>query len=415
MEPNISYEIQLTAFAFGGESIGRLPDGRAVFVPFAMPGEKVRVELVEERRGFARARLLEVLQPSPERVQPRCIHFGVCGGCDYQHMGYETQLQAKRTVVRDQLQRIGGIEKPNVLPVVPCPSEYYYRNTIQFHQNEDGRLGFIRHEGDQVLAIQECHLPQPVLNATWPEVQFEPISGLDRIGLRQGQDEDIILWLESQDPLPPELELESDLSAVHLSPAGAIVMAGDDHVVMELLGRSFKVSAGAFFQVNSVVAALMVEHLLESLPLTPATTLVDAYCGVGLFSAFLAPKVGKLIAIEENEAAIEDFAVNLADYEDQEISLYAGAVEEVLPGIQQPVNVVLVDPPRAGLDRKALDAIVALGPRVLAYISCDAATLARDVKRLDAGGYKLIQATPFDMFPQTYHVETVALLKKSGL
>jgi 23S rRNA (uracil1939-C5)-methyltransferase len=402
--------VELTGFAFGGDCIGRLPDGKAVFVPFGLPGERVRVEILEAKRGFARGRLVDVLRPSPERVQPRCIHFGECGGCDYQHIPYERQLQAKREIVRDQLQRIGGIADPTVLPTVPCPNPYYYRNTIQFHQDESGRLGFIRHETPDVLAIQECHLPTEPLNATWPLLQLEPIEELDRVGLRAGAGEDVLLWLESEDPRAPELELDLDLSAVHLSPAGSIVMAGDDYLVMEVLGRSFRVSAGSFFQVNTPMAEAMVEHLLKHLPLTAETTLLDVYCGVGLFSAFLAPHVKRCIGIEVAESAVNDFAFNLDEFDN--VELYQGPAEVVLPDLKVQADVALIDPPRAGLERVALDALAQIEPRFLAYVSCDAATLARDAKRLIAAGYRLDQTTPFDLFPQTYHVETISFFLK---
>ncbi|MGD8456820.1 MAG: methyltransferase, partial [Anaerolineales bacterium] len=159
-------------------------------------------------------------------------------------------------------------------------------------------------------------------------------------------------------------------------------------------------------QVNTPVAAKMVEHLLEQLPLTPSTTLLDVYCGVGLFSAFTAPRVGRLIGIESNPNAVDDFAVNLDAFDHVEI--YQAPAEEVLPTLEVEADVILVDPPRAGLSREVLDAILKLHPAVLAYVSCDPATLARDAKRLTAGGYTLEHITPFDLFPQTYHIESVS-------
>ncbi|HZW04478.1 MAG TPA: class I SAM-dependent RNA methyltransferase [Anaerolineaceae bacterium] len=405
-----TYDVTVNGYAFGGETIGRLPDGRAVFVPFAIPGERVRVALVTEKRGFARARLVEVLDPSPQRISPRCRHFGVCGGCDYQHMPYETQLEAKRAVVRDQLQRIGGIADPVVQPVVACPEPYYYRNTVQFHQDKDGRLGYYRHDGQGVLAIAECHLPLPLLNQVWPQVELEPIPDLERIGLRQGVEDEVLLWMASENPEPPEMELDLPISTVYLSPDGALILAGDNHVVLEVLGRPFRVSAGSFFQVNTVMAAEMANHLLHHLPLTPDTTLLDVYCGVGLFSAFLAPRVKSCIGIELSESAVNDFAANLDEFDN--VSVYLGAAEDVLPNLDVRADVLLVDPPREGLDRRALDAIVTLAPPVIAYVSCDPATLARDLKRLLAAGYALEQVTPFDLFPQTYHVECVVFLRR---
>jgi len=189
------------------------------------------------------------------------------------------------------------------------------------------------------------------------------------------------------------------------------VMAGDDYIVMEALGRPFRVSAGSFFQVNSAQAEVLLRHVLEILPGDAQGTLVDVYCGVGLFTAFLAPRFARVVGIELSEAACDDFAINLDEFD--HVELYMGAAEQVLPALDVKPAVMLLDPPRAGLERAALDAVVNLAPPRLVYVSCDPATLARDTKRLLAGGYRLEQVTPFDMFPQTFHVECVAIFEKA--
>lgn len=194
-----------------------------------------------------------------------------------------------------------------------------------------------------------------------------------------------------------------------------MVLAGDDGLIFEVLEKPFRVSAGSFFQVNLEQAAAMVQYLLGRLPLGKETTLLDVYCGVGLFSAFMAPRVGRCVGIELSQSACEDYAANLDDCDN--VELYIGAAEDVLPALELKADIVLVDPPRAGLERLALDAIAALAPAVLTYVSCDPSTLARDVKRLIAAGYELKEVKPFDLFPQTYHVECVAILGrvKNGL
>ena len=207
-----------------------------------------------------------------------------------------------------------------------------------------------------------------------------------------------------------EFSTEADVSAVHLSPDGIVLLAGDDFTTLEVLGRPFRVSAGSFFQVNTAQAAAMVEHLLELLSVTSQSHVLDVYCGVGLFSAFCAERAGQVSGIELSEPACRDFAVNLDEFEN--VALYQGAAEDVLPGLDFTPDMVVVDPPRAGLARPALDALLQLAPPRLAYISCDPSTLARDAKRLLAGGYQLIQATPFDLFPQTYHIESISLFTR---
>jgi 23S rRNA (uracil1939-C5)-methyltransferase len=410
MMTSSTYDIQLTTFTYGGDVLGRLPDGRAVFVPFAIPGEHVRIRVAEERRGFVRGELVEVLESSPQRVQPRCVHFGVCGGCHYQHIDYARQLSAKQAILRDQLERIGGISNPPVGEIVPSPQEWYYRNHVQFHLTPEGKLGYQASGSHTVIAIRECHLPEPALNAIWPQLDFERIPGLERVGLRQGDDEEAMLVFESDDPQPPEFYVDFPISAVHLSPQGEIVLAGEDALTMTILGRDFRVSAPSFFQVNTRQAENMVRHLMERLPLTPGSTVFDVYCGVGLFSAFLAPLSGQVVGIELGETACSDYAANLDEFDN--VSLYQGPAEVILPDLNVNPEVVVVDPPRAGLERRALDALVSHQARTLAYVSCDPSTLARDAKRLIAAGYHLDESTPFDLFPQTFHIETISIFTR---
>jgi 23S rRNA (uracil1939-C5)-methyltransferase len=233
---------------------------------------------------------------------------------------------------------------------------------------------------------------------------------LERVSLRLGAGEEILLVLESDSPEIPELELEADLSVVHMTEEDVVVMAGDKAMLIEVNGRPFRVSAASFFQVNTGMAGKMVEYLLANLPVTPETTLLDIYCGVGLFSAFFASRVGRLIGIESSASACDDFGVNLDEFD--HVELYEAPAEDVLPGLDVMADAVIVDPPRAGLDRRVLDAVVAQGPPRLAYVSCDPSTLARDAARLIAGGYRLVEVTPFDLFPQTYHIESISLFEK---
>ena len=421
---SLTFEIQLKKLTYGGDAMGRLPDpltgagGRAVFVPFGLPGERVRVRLVQEKKNFARAELLEVLESSPQRIKPKCKHFftplhnttGVgeefCGGCHYQNLAYDAQLKAKTEIVRDQLRRIAKIENPPVQPMVGSPNPWNYRNHVQFHLTEGGELGYVGAKGNAILPITECHLPELPINELWPKLEFESDAPFERVSLRTGTDDDLMLILESDELEAPELELEAGISVVHLTGEDALVMAGEDHIFMQVLERGFRVSAGSFFQVNTAMAEKMVLHLLDKLPL-PAKTILDVYCGVGLFSAFLAPKCERLIGIESSLPTCEDFTVNLDEFD--HVELYEGAAEDVIPLLEAEQPIVLVDPPRAGVDKRALDGIRELAPGFIAYVSCDPSTLARDVARLIAGGYRLIDVTPFDLFPQTYHIESISL------
>lgn len=402
--------VKLEKLTYGGDALGRLSDGRAVFVPFALPGETVSFRCLDEKRGHVRAELVEVLEPSPDRIAPKCLHFGVCGGCHYQHLPYPAQLAAKTAILSDQLIRIGKIEAPPVRQIVPSSTEWNYRNHVQFHLTQAGKLGYIDVRNRNVIPITECHLPEPPLNALWPRLEFDPGLGLKRLSLRLGVDEQAMLVLESESPDVPELELEADLSVVHLAGDDALVMAGDDRLIMLVHDHPFHVSAPSFFQVNSAMAGKMVAHLLDNLPVSPAITLLDVYCGVGLFSAFFAPRVGRLIGIESSSSACEDFTLNLDEFD--KVELYEAPAEEVLPILDVKPELVILDPPRAGLEKSVLDSLLLLGSARIAYVSCDPSTLARDAARLIAGGYRLTQVTPFDLFPQTYHIESISIFEK---
>jgi len=412
MEHIQEYEITPTTFVYGGEALARLPDGRAVFIPYAFPNEDLRIRLVEEKERYARGEIVEIIKASPLRITPRCAHFGECGGCHYQHITYEEQLKIKKNIFVDQLIRMGKMTDPPVKKIVPSPQEWNYRNQIQLHMSREGELGFLRHRSNQVVPIQECHLPTESLNQIWPSLNLEFIPGLDRINLRAGEEgQDTLVVLESSDPEPIEFSVDMSLSAVHRGPGGKIVLAGDDFTVIPIHGYPFVVSAGSFFQVNNQVAELIVDFLLERLPLKKDSLLLDVYCGVGLFSAFLAPRVGKVIGIESDPNAGEDFLYNLAGYEN--VDFYDIPAEKVLPFLDLKPDIILLDPPRAGISKTVLDSVVSLDPDLITYISCDPATLARDADRFKKQGYLLQESTLFDMFPQTFHIESVNIFQRA--
>ena len=404
-------DVRIDNLAYGGEALGRLADGRVVFVPYAIPGELVRLRLVEDKPRHARAELVEVLEASADRVLPRCQHFMTCGGCHYQQMNYPTQLKAKAAILREQLERIGGFKDIPAVEVEVVPEPWYYRNHVQFHLTHDGKLGFQKAHSNQPFAIRECHLPEVAINQLWPQIEIGPMPGLGRVSLRLGTDEDMMLILESSDPQPLDFSIEDlAISAVQVGPSGSVVLAGSDYIVMEVSGRRFKVSASSFFQVNTLQAEAMVKHLTEHLYLSENITVLDVYSGVGLYSAFLAPKVKRLVGIEISPSACEDFTTNLDEFEN--VDLYEASAEEVLGSIVFNPDIIIMDPPRAGLGGKIVEGILAQGAAQLAYVSCDPATLARDAKQLATGGYSLMKITLFDMFPQTYHIESISLWEK---
>ncbi len=379
-----------------------------VFVPFVIPGEEVLIRLTEEKKNFARAELVEVLTPALNRITPRCRHFGVCGGCHYQHLDYESQLRMKRSIFIETLRRGGGIADIEVPECIPSPQVWNYRNHIQFHPLPDGKLGFQAGRSHQIIPIEECHLPEPAILSAWQQFNLEDLAGLKRISFRSGVEEDTQIILETALYDLPELELDTPDSVIHLSPAGQIVLAGSPQITLEVKGKFFQISAGSFFQVNTQAAGLMVQTILDWLPDLAGKTVMDLYCGAGLFSAFLAPHAKKVIAVEVSESSCEDFAQNLDAFEN--VDLYQGAVEDVLQALPETPEIVIVDPPRAGLDSRVINTILKAKPAALIYVSCDPTTLARDLRKFIDSGYQIKDIRLLDMFPHTFHIESLTLL-----
>ena len=405
------FEVEMEKLVYGGDCLGRLPDGRAVFVPFVLPGEIVKVEIVEDKKRFARAVPVEIIQASTRRITPRCLHFGECGGCQYQNLDYQNQLKAKEAIIRDQFERIGKIEDPPINAIVPSPTPWYYRNHVQFHIGQNGELGYIHADGEHLLPIHECHLPQEGINNLWPQIDLGESPDIYRLGIREDNYENLMLILEGEEETPPEFSLDIPVSAVYTPPdAGLTVLAGGDHLTFSLLNKDFQVSARSFFQVNTPMAEKMVQFLLKNVDFNQDSRVIELYAGVGLFSAFIAEKVQHLTAIESSGAACHDFTVNLEAFDN--VVLYEAEVEEVAPTLNLSPDILVADPPRSGLAPGVHDAIGSIQPEKIVYISCDPATLARDVKKILRKGYNLISVTPFDLFPQTAHVEAIVLLEK---
>ena len=399
--------LSLTDMANGGAALGRDEARRVIFVPFAIPGEQVRAEVVEDHGRFAQARLLEVLETSPERTEPRCPHFGVCGGCAFQHITYEAQLRYKQNIVRDQLQRIGGLGDVDVRPTLANDNSYEYRVNVTFFPTPEGGLGFWSPYEKQVIPIRECHIIRPELLELYQDIDLE-LPGLRSLTLRQGDDGALLVGMAVNDVEPPELNTDFPVSVAMVLPDGqAANLVGDNYIVQTVRGRDFRVSAGCFFYPDPQMTDLLVRQVQEMAALTGRETVLDAYAGVGTLAAFLAPDAAAIHAIEANPDAVADAALNLADTEN--VAFYEGLVEEILPLLEVQADVVVVDPPPAGLPKDTVEQIVAHRPARLIYISDDVATLARDGKQLARQGYRPVVVQPLDMYPQSYQIQTVSL------
>ena len=409
---NARFELQLDAMAHGGSAIGR-HEGRAIFVPYAIPGERVRVEIAEDRGRFATARLVEVLAPSPARVAPPCPYFGQgkCGGCQWQHIDYAVQARIKGLVVLDQFQRIGKFGSPPVLEPLPDSRGWEYRNHALFRTDPDGHLGFLSSESHSVCPVTDCMIVHPLLSGllnsldmVYPDIEWLEM----RAGTATG---DLMLVLQTRDDELPSLEVDFPVSIAQVLHDDAVVpLIGLDYITESVRGREFRISPTSFYQVNSMQAAQLVSTVLEAVAPEPDEHILDAYCGVGLFAAFLSAEAGQVTGIELNPSAAHDAHHNLVGAEN--VRILEGSVEAVLRESSDTFDAAVIDPPRAGLELEALDRLASCTPARIVYVSCDPATLARDCRRFANHGYTLEWVQPIDLFPQTYHIEAVALLSK---
>ncbi|NOZ27603.1 MAG: 23S rRNA (uracil(1939)-C(5))-methyltransferase RlmD [Chloroflexi bacterium] len=412
--------LELTGIAHGGEALGR-HEGKVIFVPYTLPGERVQARVVEEHKRWARAELVEVLAASEDRVEPPCPHFGpgMCGGCQWQHIRYERQLALKREIVIDQLRRLGHLSDPPVRPALAVGEPFGYRNHVQFAIDRDGQLGFRRAGSREIIPVDRCLLLHPLLDELHAALQLgdeeEPAAGLAgwlrritlRVGVTTGQ---ALVMFETRGDELPELEVDLSVSCAFLTRDGRVQpLIGPPYITEEVAGREYRISADSFFQVNTAGAQALVDLVQGYLEPEPGDTLLDAYCGVGLFGLAMKGRVDRLIGIEESPSACEDFAWNARDWDPEQVELHEGPVEEVLTVLAEPIDLVVVDPPRSGVGKQALAELARLAPRRIVYVSCDPATLARDVAYLQEGGYRLMEVQPVDMFPQTFHIESVSL------
>jgi 23S rRNA (uracil1939-C5)-methyltransferase len=414
VEKRLHVFFSLTDMAHGGSALGR-HEGKVIFVPYALPGEEVTVEILEDKRRFARARLLELHAASPDRVVPPCPFFGECGGCQWQHASYPAQLAFKTAIVRDQLIRLGKFADPPVRDTLASPEPWHYRNHAQLTVDRRGRLGFRAAASRRIVPVDECLLLHPLLDELFLGVDLDAdddLPPLKRLSLRAGINTgDQMIIFETAGDEPPQLEVDFPVSCVLLLEDGTPVnLVGYNHITERVAGRIFRISAGSFFQVNTPQTETLVRLVTEYLAPGGDETLLDAYCGVGTFALTLAEEVSHVIGVESALTAVEDFQINAEGME--KVAILPGAVEEVLPGLEMPVDLAVVDPPRTGVHPEALAALARLAPQRIVYVSCDPATLARDGRALAEAGYNLAVVQPVDMFSQTYHVETVSLWVK---
>ena len=415
------------------QGVARLEDGRAVFIPFALPDEEVEIEITKQKDRYAQAKLVRVLSQSPARWEPDCPYYRVCGGCQTRHMSYEKALELKREKVYAALSRLGGLSDPLVLPTIPSPVTDGYRNKAEF-ACEQGMIGLYREGSSGIVDVDACLLqPERVnrlLQLMKPRLK---VPGLCGIVTRVNGCGEIMLILcakhksrELETLAEEMLSLESAVKSVyvcvmnvhpvHALDGNCLRLAGAERLSETLCGLHFSISPKSFFQVNRPQAERLYETALAFAGFDPDDAICDLYCGTGTITLCAARHCRSAVGIELVPDAISDARKNAAKngLSDKVQFTCADAAKAYPPlSRSQRFSAVLVDPPRKGLDRAVAQALIDAPTPKLIYISCDPATLARDVKLLTGSGkYNFIQAQPVDMFPGTSHVETVVLMSK---
>ena len=418
---------------YGGDGLARLPadehgPGKAVFAPFVLAAEEIEASLLEQKPGFARARAEQILQPSPYRVPPPCPYFQRCGGCHYQHASYEHQLEIKAAILKENLRRIAKLELPIDLSIHPSPALNYRNRTRLRVQTSEFALGYYKFGSHELLPVEQCPISSPLINRAiggfWElgragklptgiqEIEFFANADDSQLLVEAyvaSDDDSIARWAgEVRAGFP---EIAGVVAFRNAMRAGMqperLAVSGAEEINYRTARANYRVSAGSFFQTNRHLTDELVEIVTQG---RSGRTALDLYAGVGLFSSVLNREFERVIAVESSPTSHADLLYNSPS----NVKAVRATTEQYLNkfGGKLKIDLVVVDPPRSGLGEGVIRGLVALGAPRITYVSCDPATLARDLRALTSGGYRLEKAHLVDLFPQTYHLESVFQLVK---
>lgn len=417
-------ELTIEKLIYGGDGLARLPgdehgSGKAVFVPFVLAGERVEAALVEQKKGFARARLENVVVPSAARMDPRCPYFARCGGCHYQHTGYEHQLEIKAAILKENLRRMAKLEVGEILVHASPPWNYRNRTRLKVQTSPGFALGYFKFNSHELLPVEECPISSPLINRAiarvWEmgrsgvaegihEIEFFANAEDTQLLVEAYSAEDTTAFAKTLKEALPETSGVARFPVATRTPAdrAALPSVGSGALTYNTRRASYRVTAGAFFQVNRHLADELVTIVTAG---QSGGTALDLYAGVGLFSSVLSREFERVIAVEASPISHADLLYNSV----ANVKAVRGMSEQYLKNVSgklQP-DLVVVDPPRSGLGDSVIHSLVNLGAPRMMYVSCDPATLSRDLVGLLRAGYRVERAHMVDLFPQTYHLESV--------
>jgi len=399
-DPEDLVEVVIERILPGGLGLAHV-DGRTIFVSLSAPGDRLRVKIERVKGNVAFASVNEILEPSSVRIEPPCPYFGRCGGCDFQQMNYASQLDAKAEMIKDCLRRIGGIEHLPEFSITPAPNEWHYRSRAQWQYDAVQRqLGYFESGSRRVCDVAECAVLAPELQSTLSSLREQMEQGTLPDDARDFRavigDTDVSISTSVRNPNVRE-------GAHHHTPVD---------ITRTIAGESYRLNAESFFQTNADLLPQLIEAALDD---ARGERALELYCGVGLLTLPLARKFTSVVGIESDSAAVKfaQSSLSLAGLSNtkiarEDVGTWLASNEQNLRS--DAPDFLLLDPPRTGAESRVITGILGCKPKRICYVSCDPATLARDLKKLIAGGYSLKSVVAFDMFPQTHHVETVVQL-----
>ena len=396
LNPGDQFQTTLNGINDSGETLSEIR-GAPVEVTGGLPGEKVVVEVQKRFPERIVAKVVEVLEQAEERVVPECEYFLTCSGCQWQHASYDYQLQLKQARVQREIDKYQSLSQVVVDATIGSESQLGYRNHGRFtvgKKDDGGKIGYINAVTRRFVKIDRCLLMNEQINKVLDLAQ-DNVAGQTQVSIRAGSNTDSML-------IQPRMNLS------HIG-----LVTGEQHYEEEVRGFRFRVAASSFFQVNTSQLSRAIDEVRDLLDLDGTEVMVDAYCGVGVFTVLLAPYVRKIVGIEESASAIEDAGLNSKDI--LNIEFVEGKTEHILNTLNQHIDVLLLDPPRVGCHPDVLDSVIKLKPEKVLMISCEPEAMARDLNLLCSTGiYSLETIRPVDMFPQTRHVETISMLRLQG-
>jgi len=442
-----TYEVKINGLGSSAEGVGRIEDF-TVFVPYALPEETVEVRIEEVKKSYAKGRLVRVIKASPERIEPKCAIYDKCGGCQLQHLSYEGQMQVKQQQVVDAITRIGGLQVP-VMPLIGAAEPWNYRNKMQFPVGKNqGKIsiGCYAQGSHDIIDTQDCSIQKTlnndIVNAVREVAERLHLTAYDEhrhLGLlrhvvgRVGKNGECMIVLVTstrelrcareivkllRKRLPKLVSVQQNVQTYHNN----VIMGRETNLlwgrptITDTIGSlTFHISPRSFFQVNTQQAEVLYNKAMEFANLTGQETVIDAYCGTGTITLFLARKARKVYGIEIVKPAIKDAEKNARDNRIKNAEFIVGDATDVMPRLYNQgirADVVVVDPPRAGCTPVVLETFANMKPDRIVYVSCNPASLARDIAILDKLGYAAKKVQPVDMFPMTSHVESVALIQR---